>query len=58
VVVLSEGFDGSWSYLIWGGSGSGIQPLRLTPKKKALDAARAYSTEYSLLERRKRDYEM
>src|SRR5215471_19405766 len=44
-VLLSEGFDGSWSYLIWGRPP--VQGyLGRTPeadaKKKALDAARAY----------------
>src|SRR5215471_287650 len=44
-VLLSEGFDGSWSYLIWGRPP--VQGyLGRTPeadaKKKALEAARAY----------------
>jgi len=44
-VLLSEGFDGSWSYLIWGRAP--VQGyLDRTPeadaKKKALEAARDY----------------
>ena len=44
-VLLSEGSDGSWSYLIWGRppvQGYLGRTLEADAKKKALDAARAY----------------
>jgi hypothetical protein len=44
-VLLSEGFDGSWSYLIWGRppvQGYLGRTREIDAKKKALDAARAY----------------
>ena len=44
-VLLSEGSDGSWSYLIWGRppvQGYLGRTLEADAKRKALDAARAY----------------
>ena len=44
-VLLSEGFDGSWSYLIWGRppvQGYLDRTPETEAKKKALNAARAY----------------